>query len=122
MAIALILANPAHAQENPGVEYVPGDEGERVPMHTVVPLYPEEARRARIEGEVEVCFRIDREGNTSRIAVRRSTNRVFEKPARNAVKLSTYHPLPADQELSGIKTCRTFRFFLTPVAIEMPDS
>lgn len=122
IGLALILANLACAQESPEVEYFPGDEGERVPLHTVVPVYPEEARRARIEGEVEVCFKIDREGRTSRIAVRRSTNRVFEKPARNAVKLSTYHRLPADQELSGIKTCRTFRFFLTPVAIEKPDS
>ena len=122
IGLALILANLACAQDNPEVDYVPGDEGERVPLHTVVPVYPEEARRARVEGEVEVCFKIDREGRTSRIAVRRSTNRVFEKPARNAVRLSTYHPLKADQVLSGIKTCRTFRFFLTPVAIDKPDS
>jgi len=122
IVLALMLANPANSQEHPDVEYIPGDEGERVPLHTVVPLYPEEARRARVEGEVEVCFKIDREGRTSRVAVRRSTNRVFEKPARNAVKLSTYQRLPADQPLSGIKTCRTFRFFLTPVAIEKPDS
>jgi TonB family protein len=122
VVLALMLAHPAHAQENPEVEYIPGDEGDRVPLHTVVPLYPEKARRARIEGEVEVCFKIDREGNTSRVAVRRSTNRVFEKPARDAARQSTYHPLPADQELSGIKTCRTFRFFLTPAAIEEPDS
>lgn len=122
IGFALILANLACAQESPEVEYIPGDEGERVPLHTVVPVYPEEARRARVEGEVEVCFKIDREGRTSRIAVRRSTNRVFEKPARNAVKLSTYQPLKADQALSGIKTCRTFRFFLMPVAIDKPDS
>ena len=118
IALAL-LAGAASAEEQPTVEYVPGDEGERVPLHTVVPLYPEKARRARVEGEVEVCFKVDREGNTSRVAVRRSTNRVFEKPARDAVKASTYHPLPPGQELSGIKTCRTFRFTLTP--LEKPD-
>ena len=112
IALAL-LAGAVNAEEQPTVEYVPGYEGARVPLHTVVPLYPEKARRARVEGEVEVCFNVDREGNTKRVAVRRSTNRVFEKPARDAVKASTYHPLPPDQELTGIKTCRTFRFMLT---------
>ena len=109
-----VLASPAGAGDEATVEYVPGDEGDRVPMHTVVPLYPEKARRARVEGEVEVCFKVDREGNTSRVAVRRSTNRVFEKPARDAIKASTYQPLPPGQPQSGIKTCRTFRFALTP--------
>lgn len=114
-ALAL-LVSPAGARDQPTVEYIPGDEGERVPLHTVVPLYPEKARRARVEGEVEVCFNVDREGRTSRIAVRRSTNRVFEKPARDAVRASTYKPLPPDMQLSGIKTCRTFRFTLTKIS------
>jgi protein TonB len=115
-----LLANFAGAQDQPTVEYIPGDEGERVPLHTVVPLYPEKARRARIEGEVEVCFNVDREGNTSRVAVRHSTNRVFEKPARDAIRSSTYQPLPPEQQLSGIKTCRTFRFTLTKIEPQEP--
>lgn len=108
------------AQDDTEVEYLPADEGDRVPLRTVVPLYPEEARRERIEGEVEVCFKVTRDGRTSRVGVRRSTNRVFEKPARDAVRASTYQPLPEDRKLSGIKTCRTFRFHLTPVAIDTP--
>lgn len=91
---------------------------ERVPLQTVVPAYPEKARRARVEGEVEVCFEVDREGRTSRIAVRRSTNRVFERPSIAAVRASKYRPLPPGQKPSGIKTCRTFRFKLTPVAVD----
>jgi TonB family protein len=116
--LAVFATLPVLAQDDAVVEYVPGDEGERVPLHTVVPLYPEKARRARVEGEVEVCFKVDRQGRTSHVAVRRSTNRAFEKPARDAVKQSTYKPLAEDQELSGIKTCRTFRFRLTRVAAE----
>jgi len=96
--------------------------GERVPLQTVVPEYPEKARRARVEGEVEVCFNVDRKGRTSRVSIRRSTNRAFEKTSRDAIKQSTYKPLPEDKELSGIKTCRTFRFHLSPVAIETPDN
>jgi len=121
VVMAMSISTLGMAQDNPAIEQVEADTGERSPSYTVVPLYPEKARRARVEGEVEVCFKVDRGGRTSRVAVRRSTNRVFEKPSKNAVRLSTYHPLANDKKLSGIKTCRTFRFYLTPVAIETPD-
>ena len=91
---------------------------ERVPVHTVVPIYPEKARRARVEGEVEVCFNIDRFGNTKGVSVRRSTNRVFERPARNAVKASTFVPLAPGQKVPDIKNCRTFLFTLERVSVE----
>jgi protein TonB len=116
--MGMVVLSLAAAQTDPVVEFVPHDDSERTPLYTVVPAYPEEARRARVEGEVQVCFKVGRDGRTSRVAVRRSTNRVFEKPARDAVRLSTYKPLADDQKLSGIKSCRTFRFFLSPVAIE----
>ena len=117
--LVLFLGTPALADEV--VEETREQEGaERVPLHTIVPAYPEKARRARVEGEVEVCFNVDRDGKTQRVAVRRSSNRVFEKPAKRAVRDSTYQPLPDEVELSGIKTCRTFRFYLNPVAIDKP--
>ncbi len=120
LAVAALLATSTGlATETPPVA-VTQDAGKRVPLHTVVPEYPEAARRERLEGEVEVCFNVDRDGKTRRVAVRRSSNRVFEKPAKRAVRQSTYKPLPEDVELSGIKTCRTFRFYLNPVAIEKP--
>jgi len=117
----LFIGLAVSAAELPVVEQAPENSGDRVPLQTVVPTYPESARRARLEGEVEVCFKVDHFGRTSRVAVRRSTNRVFEKPARDAVRASSYQPLPDGQKLSGIKTCRTFRFLLTPVEIEVPD-
>ncbi len=118
----LLLAMSAGAQDDPVQSDLPSDTGERVPLHTVVPVYPEKARRARVEGEVEVCFNVGRDGKTSRVSVRRSTNREFEKAAKDAVRHSTYKPLPEHQKLSGIKTCRTFRFHLNPVAIDTPGS
>lgn len=97
----------------------PGDTyAERKPLFTMIPDYPEVARRDRIEGEVQVCFDVTREGRTRRIAVRKSTNRIFEKPAMRAVRASTYKPLPKDAVMSGIKACRTFRFTLEPVVVE----
>jgi len=91
---------------------------ERKPLFTMIPDYPKVARRDRIEGEVQVCFDVTRKGRTRRIAVRKSTHRVFEKPAIRAVRVSTYLPLPSEAVMSGIKACRTFRFTLEPVVTE----
>tara|TARA_R110000782_G_scaffold41594_7_gene95230 strand:+ start:1037 stop:1408 length:372 start_codon:yes stop_codon:yes gene_type:complete len=90
-------------------------DSDRTPLHTVVPVYPFKARRDRIEGEVQVCFDIDRAGRTRRVAVRRSTHRIFERPSIRAVKASTFRPLDDDQALQAIKSCRTFVFALQPV-------
>ena len=115
LAVALVV--PAFGQDN--VARVDSST-DRVPSNTVIPEYPEIARRDRVEGSVQVCFNISRRGNPSRIAVRHSTNRAFEKIARTAVRKSTWLPLSEGEELSGIKACRTFRFSLVPVE-EDPD-
>lgn len=93
-------------------------QGDRVPLHTVVPEYPRKLRRDRIEGEVQVCFEVDRDGRTRRVAVRRSTHRALEKPALKAVRGSTFQALQENEVLSGIKSCRTFVFALKPVAAD----
>ena len=118
----LLLCSTVAAADEPVVDHLPPENDDRHPLHTVVPAYPEKARRARVEGEVEVCFEVDRDGRTRRVAVRRSTNRVFEKPARDAVRASTYQPLADDEKLSGIKTCRTFRFTLEPAEPDPTES
>ena len=88
---------------------------DRVPEHTVAPEYPRKARRDRVEGEVVVCFDIDRYGRPRRIAVRHSTNRQFEKPSIRAVRASSFRPLKDHEPLQAIKTCRTFVFSLIPL-------
>lgn len=126
--LAVLLATTALAQDPADLTPVTDQSGERKSLYTVVPVYPRSALRDRIEGDVEVCFDVDRDGKTSRISVRRSSDRVFEKPAKRAVRESTYVKVPADVVLSGIKTCRTFRFRLDAVAGEdveaepVPDS
>lgn len=114
-ALALLWAASSAAGE-PRVTHLEDGSHERVPLSTVAPLYPSVARRERIEGDVQVCFDIDREGRPYRIAVRTSTNRVFEKPAIRAIKASRYQPLPVGQPVPAIKTCRTFRFRLESTA------
>jgi len=98
----------------PDVAATTTDPSERVPVVTAVPDYPATARRDRIEGEVEVCFEVDRDGNPRRIGVRRSTNRVFEKPSIRAIRASRYEAIDADADYVGIKTCRVFTFRLEP--------
>ncbi|MGI9272024.1 MAG: energy transducer TonB [Woeseiaceae bacterium] len=121
LAISALLAAAAVFAQESDADLVPHHLDERQPLQTVVPVYPERALEQRLQGKVEVCFNVDREGRTSRIAVRTSSNRVFEKPAILAVRASSYMPLPADKKMSGIKTCRTFRFLLDPVAITDPS-
>jgi TonB family protein len=116
----LLLALSAAAQEEANVTHLLDPAAERQPLQTVVPIYPARALQDRIQGDVEVCFSVDREGRTSRVAVRKSSHRMFEKPAMLAVRASSYVPLQQNEVLSGIKTCRIFRFRLDPVAIEDP--
>ena len=120
-ALLLLLAGGTPYAQEANVTHLSDDTGDRTPVHTLVPVYPERARRERLEGDVEVCFNVDRKGRTSRVRVRRSTHQVFEKPSLLAVRGSSYKPLPEGKKLSGIKTCRTFRFRLTPVEIEQPQ-
>ena len=112
----LLLWATGIAADEPSVTYLEDESHERVPLNTVAPVYPSVARRDRIEGDVQVCFKVDREGRPFRIAVRVSTNRVFEKPAIRAIRASRYQPLPDSQPVPAIKTCRTFRFRLVSTA------
>ena len=116
----LFLALTASAQDDVEVTHLLDPAGERKPLQTVVPVYPERALTDRVQGDVQVCFNIDREGRTSRVSVRQSTHRMFEKPAVLAARASSYVPLAENEILSNIKTCRIFRFRLDPVAIEDP--
>ena len=109
---ALTLSNLASGDDAVGKF---DSDTDRVPLLTTVPDYPEVARRDRIQGEVQVCFNITRDGYPRRIAVRSSSNRLFEKPAMKAVRKSTWMQLDDDEAMSGIKACRTFRFSLVPV-------
>jgi TonB family protein len=122
LLVALLsIALSVSAQENVDVTHLLDPAGDRMPLQTVVPVYPERALRDRVQGDVEVCFNVDREGRTSRISVRQSSHRMFEKPSTLAVRASSYVPLKEHEILSGIKTCRIFRFRLDPVAIEDPS-
>jgi len=115
LVVVLFAAIVANAKNDDSASRASDPTLDRVPLLTLAPEYPPLARQMRLEGEVTVCFNVDREGKTHRVTVRSSTNRIFEKPARKAVRGSSYQPLKKDQKETGIKSCRTFRFSLPPV-------
>lgn len=110
-----VLSASVLAEENAssGARIVDSTHG-RMPEHTVAPGYPDVARRDRIEGTVQVCFEVTRKGRPRRVAVRHSTNRVFEKASVRAVKASRFRPVPDGEAVPQIKSCRTFIFELEP--------
>lgn len=115
----LIIAGPLlAAEERPTVVRVVDSSSDRVPQITVAPNYPRKARRDRIEGQVQVCFDIDRSGRTRRVSVRNSTNRAFEKPSIDAVRASSFRPIEDEDTLQAMKFCRTFIFSLEPAIAE----
>ena len=114
--LVLTIALPALSAENDVlVARIFDSSSERIPTYTVAPEYPHKARRDRVEGEVRVCFEVDRDGRTRRIAVRHSSNRAFEKPSIKAVRASSFRPIGSAETLPAIKSCRTFIFELEPV-------
>ncbi len=117
--IATILTTSAFGDDDEALLAVVIDTNtSRISVTVVAPEYPRDARRDRVEGEVQVCFEVDRKGRTRRVAVRRSSNRAFERPSIRAVKASTFRPIGDDEELPPIKSCRTFRFALQPIEEE----
>ena len=114
----MIVAPAFAADEQPLLARVSDSNTARIPTQTVAPDYPRKARRDRIEGEVQVCFDVNREGRPRRVAVRTSSHRAFEKPSIKAVRASSFRPLGKDEPVPAIKTCRTFIFSLEPVEMD----
>ena len=119
LLLAVTLCSPfAFARDEPTTASYVDDKTDRIPEQTIVPKYPRTARRDRIEGEVQVCYFVDKKGRPYNIAVRRSTHRIFERPAIKAMRASRYKPLQSGEKTSGLKSCRTFTFELDPVVAE----
>ena len=118
----ILVASAFAVDEQPLVAHVIDSSTVRIPSHTVAPEYPRKARRDRVEGKVQVCFEVNREGRTRRIAVRTSTHRAFEKPSIKAVRASSFRPVGKDDPYPAIKSCRTFIFSLEPAEVDLDEA
>lgn len=115
---ALLLPGAALAQEPaPRDTYISDTQRERTPAVTTFPMYPSVARRDRMEGETTVCFTVNSRGQIIRPGIRSSSHKIFEKPALQAIRASTYEPLRPGETKSILKTCRIFRFRLEPISV-----
>lgn len=112
VVVALMLSGVSFAESDVIRASVVDSDLQRTPVTTIAPVYPRKARRDRVEGEVQVCFNIDRKGRPHRVAVRRSTHRTFERPSIRAVRASAFEPLDEGATPRSIKTCRLFMFSL----------
>ena len=115
LGVVLPLTSP-HADVT--VDTIAGD---RKPVSTFVPKYPQKALEQRLEGEVTVCFFVAEDGKVERARVRKSSHRIFEKPVLRAMRASAFEPLAEGERVSPAKTCRTFYFRLESVGEKAPD-
>ena len=112
------LSAAASAQDEEGVTHYIDTNTDRVPALTVFPKYPSIARRDRIEGEATVCFKIKANGKIARPIVTERTHRIFAKPALRAIRKSNYEALDPGQVPAAARTCRIFRFRLSPILVK----
>lgn len=117
MLVLAVLAPPGTRadDEEANTRHLTDSSTDRVPAITAFPKYPSIARRDRIEGETVVCFMIDVDGAIRRPSIQSSTHKIFEKPAMNAIRRSSFEPLARGETLSTSRTCRTYRFRLDSV-------
>lgn len=110
----MLASVPIFADQEPEEKVVDDVPDVRMPEVTKFPAYPPIARRARIEGEATVCFKIAPDGRILDAEIESSTNEVFEKPALEAIRGSSFEALAPGEPLSATPVCRTYRFRLDP--------
>ena len=90
-------------------------------IHKVAPIYPEEAKEARVEGIVVLGTRIDTKGRVSQVMVYRSQTPLLDKAAIEAVKQRVYEPLLIDGKPVEAVFTTTVRFKLKPDKAESAE-
>jgi TonB family protein len=94
MAFACVLLSgwAALSAQQPAAAPVVADFGEAVLRNWVQPDYPEAARKAKLEGRVQVEFVVELDGRVSRAQVAESSNEVFNEAALAAVRRWLFDP------------------------------
>ena len=85
----------------------------RKPVLITTPEYPKKAFRARVQGDVEVCFEILTDGKVYKPYISSSSDRVFNRSALRAIRSSRFEADPGGERAT--RGCRVYRFRLKPV-------
>lgn len=85
---------------------------------SVTPLYPKEARNAKIEGTVMVKALVDTKGNVAKVQVAKGIHATLDKAAMDAVKKWRFNPGRYNGKPVGTWIAVPVRFSLGPVTGE----
>jgi periplasmic protein TonB len=104
-------------QGNGGTAFA--QDREYLPIARAAPVYPHEAARARLEGEVILEFTVTEDGTVRDLMVIRSSDAIFEQPALEAAAQFRYQPRIVDGRPVDVPGVRNlFRFVLEAPATE----
>lgn len=98
--------------DEPGMdEFVPVEKAPQI-VKSVVPVYPDMARRAGLEGVVWVKILVGKDGKPIKVAVARASTEIFEEPALEAAKQFLFTPAVMNNGPVKVWVSVPFRFKL----------
>lgn len=102
-------------RQEPVREFVPFYKLDRppVPVRPIKPPYPEEARRAGIEGEVLVEVWVDEKGAVKRVKILKSAGYGFDEAVVNTIKNTPFQPALVHGRPVAARTYFKVKFVLT---------
>jgi TonB family protein len=81
-------------------------------VHAEKPVYPEEAKKNKIEGKVYVKVLVDKDGSVKKTVIIKSDNEIFNQPAIDATMKSTFTPALLNKEPLAVWVVLPYRFTL----------
>ena len=109
---SIVIASDVKVEEEePPPEFVPVEKLP-VPVKTVVPEYPELARRAGLEGTVFVKIWVDKEGKPRKALVIKSDAEIFNQPAIEAAMKFVFTPAIMNNGPVAVWVSIPFKFTL----------
>jgi len=112
ITVRFALNGDAPGEPEEGVVRLSNTEAPKL-IKRVNPIYPEEAKKAGIQGVVLLETKIDKQGQVSRVVILKSESSVLNKAAVDAVKQWVYEPYFLDGKATPVLFPVTVRFKLT---------
>jgi len=108
---AVIITDHTTLEEKEPPLFVPVEK-QPIPISTPLPVYPEIARRAGIEGTVWVHMWVTKEGTVKKGVVLKSTSEIFNQSALDAATQWTFTPAIMNNQPVAVWVSVPFRFQL----------
>lgn len=108
------IVDPSQVKAYSAPKYAPpgGADVEPVPLNEIKIPYPDEAKKAEIEGDVRLKLTIDPEGHVIEVAVISGPGYGLNEAARDALRKSRWKPAMKGGENVGYTLVYTFHYLL----------